>query len=139
MSLISDVDDIITTHTIPVVDLESIQIEHLDDVINECKKDFLAKYVAEGTIPEHEVAQQIDEEYSEKAKSRMAGEGQMQKSVSSGSLKSMDWINAYCNRRPNFLSFQGLDFGAALGMRRAFSEGDIQVNNKFITIYLVFH
>jgi hypothetical protein len=29
--------------------------------------------------------------------------------------------------RPNFLDFQGLDFEAAFGLRRAYSEGDIQV------------
>ncbi|KAH7685890.1 hypothetical protein IHE45_04G068900 [Dioscorea alata] len=126
MSLISDADDVISAETIQVADMESIQIEHLNDVINECKKVFLAKSMTEETIPEHEVAQQIDEEDSEKAKSKMVAEGEMQKSVSSGSLKSIEWINACCNRRPDFLSFQGLDFGATLGMRRAFSEGDIQ-------------
>ncbi|KAH7685894.1 CCT domain-containing protein [Dioscorea alata] len=126
MSLISDVDDVITTETIQIADVESIQIEHLDDIINECKKVFLAKSLTEETIPEHEVAHQIDEEDSEKAKSRIIAEGQMQKSVSSGSLESMEWINACCNRRPNFLNYQGLDFEAALGMRRPISEEALQ-------------
>ncbi|KAJ0971730.1 hypothetical protein J5N97_019689 [Dioscorea zingiberensis] len=122
MSLISDVD-VITAETIKVADMESIQIEHLDDVIYECKKEFLAKCVIEETFSEPVV--QIDED-SEKEKTRMVAEGQMQRSVSSGCLTSMEWINGCCNTRPNFLSFEGLDFGAAFGMRRAFSEGDIQ-------------
>ncbi|KAH7685893.1 hypothetical protein IHE45_04G069100 [Dioscorea alata] len=136
MSLISDVDDVITAETIQIADVESIQIEHLDDIINECKKVFLAKSLTEETIPEHEVAQQIDEEDSEKAKSRIIAEGQMQKSVSSGSLESMEWINACCNRRPNFLNYQGLDFEAALGMRRPIREEALQVNDKFIIIII---
>ncbi|KAH7685891.1 hypothetical protein IHE45_04G069000, partial [Dioscorea alata] len=126
MPLISDVDDVITAETIQIADVESIQIEHLDDIINECKKVFLGKSLTEETIPEHEVAQQIDEEDSEKAKSRIIAEGQTQKSVSSGSLKSMEWINACCNRRPNFLNYQGLDFEAAFGMRRPISEEALQ-------------
>ncbi|KAI3935126.1 hypothetical protein MKX01_031393 [Papaver californicum] len=45
-------------------------------------------------------------------------------SISSGCLSSMDWT---CRdfMRPNFSDFHEVDFGAA-GMRRAFSEGDIQ-------------
>ncbi|KAJ3695707.1 hypothetical protein LUZ60_001084 [Juncus effusus] len=50
------------------------------------------------------------------------GEGAMQKSVSSGCLNSTEWGNM----RPNFLSFQEMDFETAYGLRRAFSEGDIQ-------------
>ena len=49
----------------------------------------------------------------------------LQKSVSSGCLNSADWMNGPA--RPNFLDFQGLDFEAAFGLRRAYSEGDIQV------------
>ncbi|CAN0891825.1 Zinc finger protein CONSTANS-LIKE 1 [Linum grandiflorum] len=48
----------------------------------------------------------------------------LSKSVSSGCLSSMDWISAGGS---SFLDFPaGLDFSSAYGMRRAFSEGDIQ-------------
>ncbi|XP_039035615.1 uncharacterized protein LOC120172143 isoform X2 [Hibiscus syriacus] len=47
------------------------------------------------------------------------------KSVSSGCLISMEWVQGAVIK-PNFLDFTRTDFGSAFGMRRAFSEGDIQ-------------
>ncbi|KAL4324115.1 hypothetical protein GQ457_11G032870 [Hibiscus cannabinus] len=47
------------------------------------------------------------------------------KSVSSGCLSSMEWVQGAAIK-PNFLDFPGMDFGSAYGMRRAFSEGDMQ-------------
>ncbi|CAA6671501.1 unnamed protein product [Spirodela intermedia] len=59
---------------------------------------------------------------------KVAGEGPMQRSVSSGCLTSEDWRRNGGGRitRPNFLDFQGMDLQAVFGMRRAHSEGDIQ-------------
>ncbi|XP_042409753.1 uncharacterized protein LOC121998770 isoform X2 [Zingiber officinale] len=47
------------------------------------------------------------------------------KSASSDCLSSLEWIPS-STRRPEFLDFQGLDFEAALGLKRACSEGDIE-------------
>ncbi|KAJ0267192.1 CCT domain-containing protein [Hirschfeldia incana] len=52
----------------------------------------------------------------------------MQKSVSSGNLSCMDWSQAQQEAVviQNFPDFAQLDFSTDYGMRRAFSEGDIQ-------------
>ncbi|XBJ21397.1 GATA transcription factor 20-like [Triticum dicoccoides] len=55
-----------------------------------------------------------------------AGECSLQKSVSSGCLNSADWINGSAVQ-PNLFNFQGLDFEAAFGLRRVYSDGDIQI------------
>ncbi|XP_039032083.1 uncharacterized protein LOC120167012 [Hibiscus syriacus] len=47
------------------------------------------------------------------------------KSVSSGCLSSMEWVQGAVIK-PNFPDFTRMDFRSAFGMRRAFSEGDIQ-------------
>ncbi|MCL7049964.1 hypothetical protein MKW94_017013 [Papaver nudicaule] len=62
-------------------------------------------------------------DYPFKERDKLIPEDSKQKSVSSG-CTSMDWIRGDF-MRPNFSDFNGVDFGAA-GMRRAFSEGDIQ-------------
>ncbi|XP_074565692.1 uncharacterized protein LOC141822158 [Curcuma longa] len=54
----------------------------------------------------------------------------IQKSASSECLSSLERFPS-CSRRPDFLDFQGLDFEAALGLRRACSEADVQnLGNK---------
>jgi hypothetical protein len=40
-------------------------------------------------------------------------------------LNSANWMNGPV--RPNFLDFQGVDFEATFGVRRAYNVGDIQV------------
>ena len=119
----------VMTETIKVADIESIQTDHLNDIFYECKKDLLEESEIEDSISElldvKIPAVQMDEvPLSEKLS---YAEGSMQKSVSSGCLSSVEWIPGG-TRRPDFLDFQGLDFEAAiLGLRRAYSEGDIQV------------
>ena len=55
----------------------------------------------------------------EKSELSLAGcDREMQRSESSGNLR---------RTRPNFLDFQGLNIESVFGMRRAYSEGDIQV------------
>lgn len=128
MTFISNGQDVMS-ETIKVADMESIQNEHLDDVLFECKKELLAKYAISEPYPELQdvkIPVVIDtDDIPSLEKMRLSVEGQMQKSVSSGCLNSMEWISN-CNMRPNFLDFQGMDFETALGLRRAYSEGDIQ-------------
>lgn len=128
--------------TIKVADIGAIQNDPLlSEVLYECEKELMEKSAIEETISElldvkipmlqveelprqaEEVLGQIELPTMEKDKSSVR-ECSLQKSVSSGCLQSADWING--PSRPNFLDFQGLDFEAAFGLRRAYSEGDIQ-------------
>ncbi|WVZ99833.1 hypothetical protein U9M48_045074 [Paspalum notatum var. saurae] len=113
----------------------------LSEVLYECEKELMEKSAIEETIselldvkipmlqveeiPRHAEQVLIQAELTpmEKAKTSIP-ECSLQKSVSSGCLNSADWMNGPV--RPNFLDFQGLDFEAAFGLRRAYSEGDIQ-------------
>jgi len=136
MTFISNGQDVMT-ETIKVADMESIQNENLNDVIYECKKEFLAKYAIDDSFPELpdiKIPVTETEEIPSLENIRLGTEGQMQKSVSSGCLNSMEWIGS-CSMRPNFLDFQGMDFEAAFGLRRAYSEGDIQVSN-IVLLYI---
>lgn len=66
----------------------------------------------------------------------VAADGSLQKSVSSGCLASMDWINGGAGQmKPRFLGIQEMDLGAVFGMRRAYSEGDIQVRSWIIFFF----
>jgi hypothetical protein len=151
ISIISNTDEIIAD-TIKLSDIDLIQTEQLlNDVFFDCKKDLLERSAIEETAsltdlldvklpPAQEIleapgqhvqenlvggiVQTVSEVVGEKC---AQGEGVIQKSISSGCLNSMEWLPG-CSVRPNFLSFQGLDFEAAFGLRRAYSEGDIQVN-----------
>jgi hypothetical protein len=114
----------------------------LSEVLYECEKELMEKSAIEETISElldvkipmlqvEEMPRQVEgalvqvqNSTTDKERSSIP-ECSLQKSVSSGCLNSSDWINGAV--RPNFLDFQGLDFEAAFGMRRAYSEGDIQV------------
>jgi hypothetical protein len=128
--------------TIKGTDIGTIRNDPLlSEMLYECEKELMEKSAIEETISElldikipmlqvEEMPMQVDEALiqaklstMEKQKSSIP-ECSLQKSVSSGCLNSADWINGPV--RPNFLDFQGLDFEAAFGMRRAYSEGDIQ-------------
>ncbi|ONK69141.1 uncharacterized protein A4U43_C05F19780 [Asparagus officinalis] len=127
MTIISNGQDVMT-ETIKVADMESIQNEHLNDVLYECKNELLAKYAINEPFPEIrdvKITVKESEEVPSLENMRLSAEGHLQKSVSSGCLNSMEWIGG-CSIRPNFLDFQGMDFEAAFGLRRAYSEGDIQ-------------
>lgn len=157
ISIISNTDDIIAD-TINVSDMDLIPTEQLlNDVFFECKKDLLEKSAIEETtsftdlldvkLPPVQdmleapvqhvqdsgiagVVKTVGEAVGDKC---AQGEGVIQKSVSSSCLNSMEWLPG-CSVRPNFLDFQGLDFEAAFGLRRAYSDGDIQV-----IFFLFFH
>ncbi|XP_062180690.1 uncharacterized protein LOC133885073 [Phragmites australis] len=128
--------------TIKAADIGTIQNDPLlSEVLYECEKELMEESAIEETISElldvkipmlqveeiprqaEEVLRQVKLPTMEKEKSSVP-ECSLQKSVSSGCLNSADWMNGPI--RPNFLGFQGLDFEVAFGLRRAYSEGDIQ-------------
>lgn len=142
MAMIPCGEDVISPQGLKVLDIESMQSEQLfSEVFYECKKDLLAKTVIESPLSEVLDIKIPVEKMGETqtAEEKAFYEGSFQKSVSSGSLSSMEWLNGAA-MRPNFLDFSGMDFGAAFGMRRAFSEGDIKVrlNGCFALISALF-
>jgi len=113
----------------------------LSEVLYECEKELMEKSAIEETISElldvkipmlqvEEFPRQAEQVLIQAELPTMENEKpaipecSLQKSVSSGCLNSADWMNGAV--RPNFLDFRGLDFEAAFGLRRAYSEGDIQ-------------
>ncbi|CAA2981659.1 zinc finger CONSTANS-LIKE 6 isoform X1 [Olea europaea subsp. europaea] len=122
ISMISCGEDVIFPQAMSVSDIES-SIKNgqlLSEVFYECKKDLLEKEAYEMPLSEL-----LDIKIPIlKADEKLISEGQFQKSVSSSCLKSMEMHQAPL--RQNFVDFPGMDFGAVYGMRRAFSEGDIE-------------
>ncbi|PSS32335.1 Zinc finger protein [Actinidia chinensis var. chinensis] len=128
ISMISCGEDIISSQTLKVADIESIQSDQLlSEVFYECKKDILAKEAIE-TTPSDVLDIKI---HIVGTNENLISEGKVfpdesfQRSVSSGCLSSMEWI---CGApiRPNFLDFPGMDLSTDYGLRRAYSEGDIK-------------
>ncbi|CAH2070108.1 unnamed protein product [Thlaspi arvense] len=110
---------------LPDLDLGSLESgqQLLDKAFYECEQDLMMKSAMESPFSDvldikniSVVTAAIDENQD------------MQKSVSSGNLSSMDWAHAHQDAVviQNFPDFAQLDFGSVYGMRRAFSEGDIQ-------------
>lgn len=130
ISMISYGEEVISPQTINMSDLESFQTEQLfNEVLYQCEKDLLERSVMEeqfSDISDVKIPLVSMDEDQIAEKDRLVLDGSIQKSVSSGCLSSMEWING-CGTRPNFLDFKLVDFGDAYGMRRAYSEGDIQV------------
>ncbi|KAL0358877.1 UNVERIFIED_CONTAM: hypothetical protein Sangu_0737100 [Sesamum angustifolium] len=83
---------------------------------NETLSDVLSINIASGKIDENSTVEE-----------NSLAEGRFPKSVSSSCLRSTDTLHE-TQLRPNFLDFPVLDFGAVYGMRRAFSDGDIKVD-----------
>ncbi|KAK1268641.1 Zinc finger protein CONSTANS-LIKE 5 [Acorus gramineus] len=140
ISMISGGEDLTSGETIKVSDIGSTQNGPLlSDVFYECKKDLLAKSaieeslgeVSEVKFPLVTVKDDLLEDLLAKTTIEDSVlevpemEGAIQKSVSAECLSSMEWINSF-GGGPTFLDFQGMDLGAALGIRRAYSENDIQ-------------
>ncbi|VAH11797.1 unnamed protein product [Triticum turgidum subsp. durum] len=103
----------------------------LSEALYECEKELMEESAIEETISELLDAKipmlQVEDMPGElmSTTTAAAGECLVQKSVSSGCLNSADWINGLA-MQPNFFNFQGLDLEAAFGLRRAYSEGDVQ-------------
>uniref|UniRef100_A0A1J3HZQ3 Zinc finger protein CONSTANS-LIKE 5 n=1 Tax=Noccaea caerulescens TaxID=107243 RepID=A0A1J3HZQ3_NOCCA len=104
---------------LPDLDLGGQQL--LDKAFYECEQDLMMKSAMESPFSDvldiKNISVVIDENQD------------LQKSVSSGNLSSMDWSHAQQESAvviQNFPDFAQLDFGSVYGMRRAFSEGDIE-------------
>lgn len=128
MSMISCGEDV-SSQGLKSSDIDVIQNEQLlSEVYYECKKDLLEKAAIDSPLSEIlEIkipALNIDENFGQENKP--LPDVPLPKSVSSGSLSSMDWMHGAA-MKPAFLDFPGIDFNAFCGMRRAFSEGDIKV------------
>lgn len=136
ISMISCGEDVISTQSLTVSDIESSikSGQLLSEVFYECRKDLLAKEGNE--TPLSEVLRiNIPRVKTDDINLMMSEEGAFQKSVSSSCLRSMDSMQE-APLRPNFLDFPVMDFGAVYGMRRAFSEGDIKVQ-YFVDYYIL--
>ncbi|KAJ4955192.1 hypothetical protein NE237_011975 [Protea cynaroides] len=130
ISMISCGEDVIPSQTINVTDMESIQSETLlSEFYYDCKKDLLAQSRMEESLQEVLDVKipgvQVDEDPTAE-KNRLNSGTTIPKSVSFECLSSVDQFPGGA-ARPNFLSFQGVDFETACGIRRVFSEGDIQL------------
>ncbi|KAK7320847.1 hypothetical protein VNO77_30698 [Canavalia gladiata] len=127
ISMISCAEDV-SSQGLKSSDIDVLQTEQLlSEVFYECKKDLLEKTAIESSlsdIMEIKVpALKVDENPIQENKP--IPDMTLPKSVSSGSLSSMDWMNGTA-MKPAFLDFPGIDFNEVYGMRRAFSEGDIK-------------
>lgn len=128
IAMISCGDDVIPPAVLKVSDIESLQNEPLlSDVFDGCRKELLEKTSGETTVSDV-----LDVKFplmmtreAQTEESKPLSDLPFTKSGSSGCLSSMDWVSS-ATARPNFLDFSELDLGAAYGMRRAFSEGDIK-------------
>ncbi|CAI8598376.1 unnamed protein product [Vicia faba] len=123
ISMISCDEDIKST------DISILQNEQLlNDVFYECEKDLLEKTAMESPLSEileiNAPLQNINENTVQENKP-LPDMALLPKSVSSGSLSSMDWMHGSA-MKPAFLGVPGIDFDAVYGMRRSFSEGDIK-------------
>lgn len=129
ISMMSSGEDVMLPQGLKVADFMSLQNDPLfSEVFYDCKKDLLEKAGMDvplaGIFDEKLPPVRIDE--NESLKDELSFDVPFQKSVSSGSLTSMEWMHGAAVK-PSFLDFSGLDLGAVYGMRRAFSEGDIKV------------
>ncbi|XP_027904455.1 uncharacterized protein LOC114164124 isoform X2 [Vigna unguiculata] len=109
-------------------DIDILQNDQfLSEVFYECKKDLLEKAAIESPLSEILEIKvpllNIDENSIQENKS--LPDMQLGKSVSSGSLSSMEWIRGAA-MKPAFIDIPAMDFNAVYGMRRSFSEGDIK-------------
>lgn len=130
ISMISCGEDVTCSQGLKVADIESFQSEQLlSDVFYD--KDLLGKEAIGAPLSEAldikipiltMDANQIQE-------NKPIRDITFQKSVSSGCLTSREWMHG-TSTKPSFLDFPGMDFGAAYGIRRAYSEGDIKVRDS---------
>ncbi|KAG2310480.1 hypothetical protein Bca52824_022037 [Brassica carinata] len=111
---------------LPDLDLGSLQSgqQLLDKAFYECEQDLMMK----SAMMESPLSEVLDIKNISVVTTRINESQDMQKSVSYENLSSMDWSHAQQEAVvvQNFPDFSQLDFGSDYGMRRAFSEGDIQ-------------
>ena len=128
ISMISCGEDV-SSQGLKSTDIDILQKEQLlSEVFYECEKDLLEKAALD--LPLSEILEikvpvlSIEENSIEENK--QLSDMPLPKSVSSGSLSSMDWMHGAA-MNPAFLDIPGIDFNAVYGMRRSLSEGDIKV------------
>ncbi|KAL0728871.1 hypothetical protein Bca4012_024964 [Brassica carinata] len=111
---------------LPDLDLGSLQSgqQLLDKAFYECEQDLMMK----SAMMESPLSEVLDIKNISVVTTGISESQDMQKSVSYENLSSMDWSHAQQEAVvvQNFPDFSQLDFGSDYGMRRAFSEGDIQ-------------
>ncbi|KAL2657687.1 hypothetical protein AAZV13_04G194400 [Glycine max] len=127
ISMISCGEDV-SSQGLKSTDIDILQNDQfLHEVFYECEKDLLEKAAIEP--PFSEILEikvpllNIDENTIQENK--LLPDMQLAKSVSSGSLSSMDWMRGAA-MKPAFIDIPAIDFNADYGMRRSFSEGDIK-------------
>ncbi|XVE58381.1 hypothetical protein DITRI_Ditri04bG0165300 [Diplodiscus trichospermus] len=133
ISLISCDEDVITSQGLKAADIESIQNEQFLEVLYECEKDMMAQAAIETQLAEvlDVKIPVVKTDENQNQENKVFSDGPFQKSVSSGCLNSMEWMQGAAIK-PNFLDFPGMDLSSVYGMRRAFSEGDIKVSLNYI-------
>lgn len=110
-------------------DFESLQSDQLlSEVYYECEKDLLEKAAIQTPLSEVlDLQNQISNTNEcQIPENKVIPDATLQKSVSSGCLRSMDWMQGP-TMKSSLLDFSGIDISEVYGMRRAFSEGDIKV------------
>ncbi|MED6159549.1 hypothetical protein PIB30_043261 [Stylosanthes scabra] len=127
ISMISCGEDV-CSQGLKSTDIDVLQKEQLlSDVFYECEKDLLEKAAID--LPFSEILEikvpVLNTENSIEEKKQVLDLPPLPKSVSSGSLSSMDWMHGAA-MKPAFLDVPGIDFDEVYGMRRSFSEGDIK-------------
>ncbi|XP_062120141.1 zinc finger protein CONSTANS-LIKE 1-like isoform X2 [Humulus lupulus] len=128
ISMVSCGEDVMSRQALKVADIESFQQEQLlNEVLYECEKDLFEQAAMDMSLSEvldiKIPSLRIDGNFFQENK--QLSDSSFQKSISSESLSSMEWMQGSVTK-PNFLDFPVMDFSAAYGMRRAFSEGDIK-------------
>lgn len=141
ISMISCGEDVITSQGLKVANIDSIHHEQLlSEVFSEWEKDLVDKAVIDAPFSEVLLDIKIPvmrTDENQIQESKLLPEIPFQKSVSSGSLTSMEWVHGTM-MRPSFLEIPGMDFGSVYGMLRAFSEGDIKVRLNFFNVFILF-
>ncbi|KAJ8751920.1 hypothetical protein K2173_000666 [Erythroxylum novogranatense] len=128
ISIMSCGEEVITPQGLKVSDIESIQTEQLlSEVFYECKKDLMEKAATGASLSEvlDVKIPIIKTDENQIQETKVLPDLSLSKSVSSGSLSSMEWMNSAA-LKPSFMDFTGMDLETVYGMRRAFSEGDIK-------------
>ncbi|CAL9080654.1 unnamed protein product [Musa textilis] len=127
MSVMSGYGSTMTEETIKIVDMESIQNkDFLGDAFYDCQKELFAKSTA-GVLPEAlDIAAAPVQTEENSAGERSFAEGSLPKSISFGCLSSVDCFNI-SSVESSFLGVNDMNLDAAFGMRRVYSEGDIQI------------
>ncbi|CAH9069955.1 unnamed protein product [Cuscuta europaea] len=144
ISMISCTDDVMS-HELKLLDIESSfdSEPFFNDAFYGCKEVLLEKestdtpfsevsdvgiHISANTTTSKPYSNNISANNDEilTGEERLTSKDLFQKSGSSESLCSMEWIQCGGPMKPKFLNFPGLDFNAVYGMRRSFSEGDIK-------------